>query len=136
MKKILLPGIVIGIVTFIIGMLLTFLFGAIIPGLTDEYSSSCFRAIDDPLMMLFYLYPLILGIALAWFWDKAKSLYKGSSSQRALKLAWTYFIIATIPGMYISYTSFEVSFMMVLTWLIGGFINAFVAGLILTKMNK
>ena len=56
--------------------------------------------------------------------------------QRGLNLAMIYLVIATIPGMFMTYTSFNISLLMVLTWAISGFINVFIIGAVLAKMNK
>jgi len=82
-------------------------------------------------MSIFFAHPFILGIALAWVWDKIK----GSISSDPKKFALGVFAIATIPGMVITYSSFQLSLAIVLSWTIMGLVNAYVAGLILAKMN-
>lgn len=53
-----------------------------------------------------------------------------------MEFAKIYFIIATIPGMFISYTSMQLSLTMVLLWTIVGYLEALIAGLVFTKIKK
>lgn len=136
MKKIIWPGIVAGVVMLVLGMVISYIF-MIMPAVSADYNNSAImRSWQDPLMSLFFVYPFVLGIALAWVWNKSKSLFKGSAWKRGAKFGWTYFIIATIPGMLISYSSFPLSLFTILSWTISGLINAIAAGWIFAKMNK
>ena len=136
MKKIILPGIVAGIVTLILGMAISYLF-MLIPFVNADYNnSSIMRTWQDPIMSLFFLYPFIFGIALAWVWNKSKGLFKGSARKRGTHFGLTYFIIATIPGMLISYVSFPISIFTIISWTVSGLINAIAAGWVFAKMNK
>lgn len=122
-------GIIAGIVLLIVGMGLNWVFGLIFPSLMTEYQNTAiFRSWDDPLMMAFFGYPFIVGIVMAHLWDRLKM-------KDPMELAKFYFLIATIPGMFITYTTFQVSPMMVATWTIMGFIQALVAGFLFTKMK-
>ncbi len=136
MKKIIWPGIVVGIATLIAGMIISYAF-MLFPSVASDYNNSAImRSWQDPLMMAFFLYPFIYGIILAWAWGKSKDLFKGSKNKRAVKFGFAIFLIATIPGMIVTYTSLPYSFMTVLSWTVGGLINSWIAGLILVRMNK
>lgn len=137
MKKIIVPGVIAGVLMAVIGMLVSYLFHAIWPMLATEYANTAlFRAMDDPLMMLFFLYPLLLGLVLAWVWDKTKPLFKGNLWERAVRFAGVYVLVATIPGMLITYSSFQVSLGMTATWTVNGIVNGLIMGLIFAKLNK
>ena len=137
MKKVLLPGLIAGVLMAIAGMIIGQVGNVIWPSLMAEYSNTeMFRAWDDPLMMLFFLYPLILGVSLAWVWDKAKGLFKGNTWDRVWRFAGIYVLVITIPGMLITFSSFQVSLGMTATWTLNGIANAFIAGFIFSKMNK
>lgn len=136
MKKVIVPGLVAGLVMLIVSMVVNMISGVLLPGLMQEYQNTAmFRPWSDPLMQAFMAYPFVLGLALAWVWDKVKGLLGSSPLKKATNLALAYLIVATIPGMFATYTSFAVSLTMVLSWTVSGFINAFVAGLVLDKLN-
>lgn len=122
-------GLFTGVVLLIVGMGLNWLVGMISPSLMNEYQNTAiFRPWDDPLMTAYLGYPFILGVVLAYLWDKLKM-------NNALEFAKLYFVIATIPGMFISYTSFQISQLMVLTWTLVGFLQAYVAGFMFKKLK-
>ncbi|KKT74992.1 MAG: hypothetical protein UW69_C0022G0002 [Microgenomates group bacterium GW2011_GWA2_44_7] len=135
MIKIVKQGLIIGIVNLLVGLIFNQTVGLLFPGITQEYvRSGLFRPWTDPLMMAFFLYPFILGLVLAYFWSRfGKQIEGKTSSAKALNFAKLYFLIATVPGMFVSYTSFRVSALMIGSWTLTGFVEAFVAGWILAK---
>lgn len=130
-------GLVAGIVNLILGIGLMLLFGQVFPTLAGEYKNSAiFRPWTDPLMQAYFAYPFILGIVAAYLWDKTEKQFKAKTpTSKALEFAKLYFVIATIPGMFISYTSFQVSGMMIGTWTITGFVQALGAGWVFAKIK-
>lgn len=122
-------GLLAGVAALIVGFGLNQLVGIILPSITQEYQNpNIFRPWTDPLMMAYFAHPFIVGLVLAYLWDKLKA-------KDPLEFAKLYFIIATIPGMFISYTSFQVSLMMILSWSLIGFLQVFVAGLVFSRIK-
>lgn len=128
-------GLVAGLANLVVGMALTFGLQTVLPSLAKEYQTALFRPWNDPLMTLFFAYPFILGIVAAYLWGLLQSNFKGDSFKKAFQFAKTYFIIATIPGMFVTYTSFHVSIFMVLSWTVIGFVEVYIAGLVFTKIK-
>jgi len=136
MKKIILPGILAGVAILVLGMIVSYIF-MLIPAVAADYSNTnIMRQWQDPLMSLFFIYPFVLGIILAWVWNKSKTLFKGSASKRGCNFGLTIWLIATVPGMFITYTSMPYAFMTVISWTVGGLVNSLAAGGIFAKMNK
>ncbi len=135
MKKILVPGILGGVAALILGMGVSYLF-MLSPIVTADYqNANVMRSWQDPLMSLFFLYPFVEGIVLAWAWSKVKGLFKGSWIRRGVNFGLSIFLIATIPGMLVSYSSFPLSFLTILGWTVSGLVNVCVMGVIAAKMN-
>lgn len=130
MKKIVIPGLAAGVVILIASLILTQIYEAVFPTLILEYYSPLFRQWNDQLMTLFFLYPFILGLALAWLWNKTKKSWK-----TPYDLAIAYFAAATIPGMFVTFTSMPYSPLMVATWTLGGLIYVLCAAFVLQKMK-
>lgn len=126
-------GLLIGIINLAVGMVFNFGFQALVPEISKEYQSGLFRPWTDPLMTAFFLYPFIAGLALAYLWSLLKSVEGKSVSEKALNFAIIYFLVATVPGMFITYTSFQISALMVGLWTLSGLIQAYIAGFILAK---
>lgn len=129
-------GLIAGVAAFIISMGVNFLLEAIIPGLAKEYQNpALFRAWTDPLMMAYFAYPFIFGIVASYLWTIVHKQFTGDAANKAWQFTKLYVIIATIPGMFVSYTSFQISLFMVLSWTLVGLLNAFVAGFIFAKVK-
>jgi hypothetical protein len=136
MRKVLIPGFITGVGMLIVGMIVSWLINLALPNLMMEYRTTLFRPWEDPLMSLYFAHPFVLGLALAFVWDKVKGLLQGGPMKRATHFALAYFIVATIPGMLISYSSFPLSILMILSWTISSLVQAWAAGLVLAKLNS
>ena len=138
MKKVFLPGLVAGIAMLAVSMLVNQFVNMFVPSVAAEYvNSALFRPWSDPLMSLIFVHPFLLGFILAWVWNKVKPLFvSGSVWQKGTRFGLVVWLVASIPGMFISYSSFPVSLSMISSWLISGLISVIVAGWIFAKMNK
>lgn len=134
MKKLLSSGLVAGVVLLALSFGMLYLTILVFPNLAEQYYNPIFRT-DSDRNFLFYIHPFVLGLALAWFWERFKEQFSGYFLLRALELGLVYAIVAVLPTMWITFSSIDVSLTMVLTWLLYGFIQAIVAGIIFTKMN-
>lgn len=137
MKKILLPGIVAGIVMLIVGMVVSQLFGMVVPTLMAEYNNpNLFRPWDDPLMSLYFLYPFYLGIALAWVWDKVKLLVAaGGVLKRGATFGLAFFVVASFPGIFMTYSCHPYSLTMVISLWVGALVQLVCAGVVYARLN-
>lgn len=133
-KRIFTPALISGAV--LLALSFAMLYGAVylFPNVAEEYYNPVFRS-GDSRNILFYLHPFVLSLALAWFWDMTKPVFTGSMIVRDLKLGLVYTLIATLPAMWITFSAIDVSITMILTWLLYGFIQAAVAGLVFARMN-
>ena len=132
-----ISSLAVGAIMLVIGMLIGQLFQIIIPSLKSEYMNpGLFRPWSDPLMLLMYAEPFVIGFILVWLWDKTNTLFKGDTSlEKGLKFGFAYWII-TIPGMIMSYSSFPVSLQLVVSWSVSGLIQTLCAGIYLSKVLK
>ena len=123
-------GLLAGLANLVISFVINWLVGIALPGVSSQYQNiAMFRPWSDPLMMVYFAYPFILGLVAAYLWDKV-------GKPQPLEFAKLYFIIATIPGMFITYTSFQISLTMVLLWAVTGFVQVLVAGWVFTKVRE
>ena len=131
MKKVVKYGLIAGILMAVSGMLLSFLFGIIFPSINAVYQDTMiFRAMNDPLMSLFWLYPIVLGFVFSFIWDKTRKLFKQKKvCKKAMSFAWMYFLVAAVPAFLINVSSFNLPILMVLTWTFMSFVNGLVGGL-------
>ena len=130
-------GLLAGLIILFLGISFNFLLELFIPALANEYKNpNLMRPWTDPLMMIFFAYPFVLGLVSAYFWNLIEKNFIGGTMKKAFQFAKSYFIIATIPGMFISYTTFQISLLMVFSWTVLGFLEVFLAGVIFAKAKN
>jgi len=134
MKKILISGLLTGCILFILSYSGLFLSVRFFPALFAEYNNPLFNS-DGNRDLLFYLHAFVFSMALSWFWDRFKSLFHGSLLVRGLELGLVYTLVALLPVMWISFSALDVTLVMVFSWLIYGFIQATIAGVVLALLN-
>lgn len=137
MKKKIYLGLAAGVALLALMMPISWLLNLVLP-IQGEYSNpnGIFRPLNDPLMSLMFVYPFVIGMALSWLWAGVNKSMKGGMIAKGLQFGFGYWLIATIPGMFITYSSFDVSWMMIATWTISGLIDAMIAGLVFAKLDK
>jgi len=129
-------GLIAGLIMLIISFVMTIILNLIFPQITLEYSTQMYRSWNDPLMLLFYLHPFILGLILSWVWQLTSLIMKGDDITKAVKFTFAYIIIAQIPGMYITFASMNVSLLMIMGWILTNLIQILCGSIIISKMNK
>lgn len=142
MRRIIFIGLLAGITMLIISLAWSAASNALWPQLIHEYQNPViFRSWDDPVMSLFFLHPIIVGVILSWIWSKANHLIKIESRWKRGAAFGLIYWLTTISGMIISYSTFQVSLAIVFSWTVNGLIQAVVAGVFfsyydLLKKNK
>lgn len=134
MKKVLISGLIAGIVLFIIsygGLFLTIKF---FPQFFVAYNNPLFNS-DGSRDTLFYLHAFIISFALSWFWDRFKKLFHGPSVLRGLEFGSVYALVALLPVMWITFSSLDITVTMVLSWFFYGLCQAVIAGILFAKIN-
>jgi hypothetical protein len=85
--------------------------------------------------LFFYTHALVISFALAFFWDRFKSVFKGHILVRGLEFGAVYSLTGLLPILWMTYSQIDVSSSMVLSWFGFGFFQSSVAGIIFAKMN-
>lgn len=134
MKKILLTGLLAGLLLFV------FSYGALC--LAIRWFPSFFVAYNNPLFngdgsrdVFFYAHAFVISLALSWFWDRFKGLFHGSFIARGLEFGFVYALVSIMPVMWITFSAMDVSFPMVISWFIYGMLQAAIAGIVFARIN-
>ncbi len=134
MKKAITVSLVAGVILLLLSLGIIYLSIYVFPSLTEEYFSPTFR-MSGQTDWMFYAHPFVLSFALKWFWERYKGIFKGSLLVRAIEVALVYVIVAMIPVLWLTFSAIDVSVQMVVTWLLYGFVQSFVAGIVFAKLN-
>ena len=127
-----LPALGIGVVLLGLSVLILYISIRFFPNLVETYYSPVFYP-GEQRSYLFFLHPFILALALAWFWDRFKSLFQGPGLLRGIELGIVYVLVATLPSMWITFSAIDVSLTTVLMWCLYGLLQATVAGVLLAR---
>lgn len=134
MKKIVLSGVVAGAVLFVLSILGLFATLWLFPGVAMQYFDPAFRD-QSSRYLLFFAHPFLIAQALSWFWSRFKQTLTGPFLTRGIEFGLIYAGIATLPSMWMIYSTISVSLAMTGTWFLFGLLQGIVSGLIFEKMN-
>ncbi|MFH1520707.1 MAG: hypothetical protein ABID61_03620 [Candidatus Micrarchaeota archaeon] len=131
MKNKYLLAVFIGLLLLMCNTLLSAVFNIIFPTLQSEYVNPVFRPWTDPIMSLFFLYPVVLGVILTYLWIRTKKSWKNG-----IDFGVVLGILMAVPSFIVNVSSFSFSLLMVGSWTLFGFVSVIVAGLALEKLEK
>lgn len=134
MKRVLISGLIAGCILFIVSYGGLYLGIRFFPELFIEYSNPLFNS-DGSRDLLFYSHAFVFSIALSWFWQRFKGHFSGPLVLRGLEFGLVYSMVALLPVMWITFSSLDITVMIVLTWFIYGMAQATIAGLIFAATN-
>lgn len=129
-----MSGLITGCLLFIVSYSGLFLAVKYLPALFAAYNNPLFNS-DGNRDVLFYMHAFIFSFALAWFWDRFKSVFKGAFILRGIEFGLVYAIVALLPVMWISFSALDVTLIMVVSWFGYGLLQAIIAGIILARLN-
>lgn len=134
MKNIIKPALIAGVILFIVSYGGLYLAIQFMPFLFIKYINPMFTS-DSGRDILFYSHAFIVSFALSWFWDRFKTLFRGHYVVRGLEFGLVYGVVSLVPVMWITFSSLDVTFVMVLSWFIYGLCQAMAAGIVFARMN-
>lgn len=134
MKKALLTGLGVSITLLVLSYAALQIGLRFFPSICEEYYNPAFQS-GDGRTTLYFLHPFILGFALLWFWQRFKSIIRGTTLLRGLEFGLVYGVVATLPSMWITFSALNVSAEMVFIWFIYSLVQAMIAGLIFAWFN-
>jgi hypothetical protein len=134
MKKIIVVGLLAGVVLLILSILGLYVTIWFFPGLAAQYYDPAFDSGPDK-YLLYYVHPFVIAMALSWFWNRFKTLLTGSFVTRGIEFGVIYALIAILPALWLTYSAISVSLAIVATWLLFGLLQGLIAGLVFEKLN-
>jgi hypothetical protein len=134
MKKIILSGLLTGVVLLILSVLALYATIWLFPTLAAQYYDPAFDTQADR-YMIYYIHPFVIALALSWFWDRFKGVLTGGFLTKGIEFGLVYALIAIFPVMWLIYSAIDVSLAMVATWWAFGLLQGVIAGLVFEKLN-
>jgi hypothetical protein len=131
-KNIVIGGISAGTVLFVLLFGLNIIMNLVIPYDITKFNGM--RSMNDPVMMLFFVYPFVLAFAAAYVFDIIHPVLPGSGMKKEVLFSTVMLIIVAIPSNFAMFTSMDwpVTFYIGnLIWALTGF---FLTGIIFNKI--
>lgn len=134
MKNIIVKGIVAGFALMIFNLLAIYSIIFFFPKIADEYYNPIF-SMESYKAILYFIHPFLVSFALAWFWQRFKSLFHGSFWFRGFEVGLAYSVVAVFPSMWLIFSTMSVSLPIVLSWFAYGTLQGIVVGIIYAKIK-
>ncbi len=94
------------------------------------------RALDDPVMNLFFFYPFVLAFAAACVFDIIKESLTGTTASKGLMFGGLLFVLITIPSMFVMFSSMDYPIGFYIAQVLEGAIGYPMIGMLFAKIWK
>lgn len=133
-KTIVVSGIVAGIVILVLSMIVStatqILFDYNVLTLVGM------RSVNDPVSMLFFLHPFVVGLAMAILCDFTKKSFIGTAIRKGIVLGLLGWIVYGIPSAFIVFSSMDYPIGFTVNSVIGSLVYMLGAGITIAKLSK
>ena len=133
-KGILVSGLVSGLLIFAVGMIVQIAVQIVSP--YDVLALGGMRSKEDPLMLLFFLYPWVIGFALAIAYSYLGKSLQGTAVHKGLTFGKLMWLVTSLPSAYIVYTSMNYPIAFTATSVVASLIYMPLVGILIAKMMK
>lgn len=131
-KKIVVAGILAGLVIFCLSMAFSSMVQAIWDFNIMELAGM--REVNDPLMVLFFVHPWVLGFALAIVYSYCGKALKGTSWRKGGFFGLLMWVVVALPSAVLVFSSMEYPDGFTVNSIIGPLIYLVVAGAVIEKI--
>lgn len=131
-KQVVVGGIISGTVIIIIDLIFSWITQTIwdynvlkLPGM---------RTIDDPVALLFFIYPWVLGFALSMVYSQLGNTLEGTSTSKGFKFGFLMWIAVGITSAFLVFSSMDYPLGFTVNSVIGSLIYIPLAGIVISKI--
>ena len=104
------------------------------PKIAEQYFDPIFAS-SQKRTWLYFIHPFIVALALKYFWQRFRHMFKGNTIKRGIEVGLVYGMIAILPAMWITFSGISVSISVVVSWMVYGVLQGCIAGVIYAKIN-
>jgi hypothetical protein len=133
-KKFIVSGLVAGLVIFIVSMLFSTVFQALFN--YDVLKLEGMRSVNDPIMILFFIHPWVLGFALVLAYSIFRDCFKGKNWEKAKKFGTAMWVVVTIPSAFMVFSSMNYPLGFTFCSLIGGLVYMILGAYAIVKFYR
>lgn len=130
-KQILMGGITAGILIELIFLLLSSVFQSIFR--YDVLQLAGMRSVEDPVAVLFFVYPFVLAFALAYGYSRFESVLDGKPLMKGWKFGLIMWVIVSVPSAFLVFSSMTYPLGFTVNAIISSLIYMILAGIVIAK---
>ena len=133
-KSVVVSGLVSGLVIFAVGIIVNLAVQAVSP--YDVLKLGGMRSPEDPVTMLFFLYPWVTGFALAIVYSYVGKSLEGTATQKGLRFGLLMWLVSSLPSAYVVYTSMNYPAAFSVSSIVSSLVYMPLAGMAIARMTK
>ncbi len=133
-KKILVSGIVSGFVIAVVFWAFSLAAQSVFS--YDAMKLGGMRDANDPVVMLFFLYPWVLSFAMTIAYAKIGEVFQGSAVWKGKKLGLLAWLLAGIPSAFLVYTSMNYPCGFTVNSVVGSLVYMIAGGITIAKLME
>jgi hypothetical protein len=133
-RTIVLSGLVAGIVVLALSMIISTVTQVLFD--YNVLALAGMRSVNDPVSILFFLFPFVVGVAMAVLYDFTKKSFTGTATRKGLVLGLLGWIVYGIPSAFIVFSSMDYPLGFTVNSVIGSLVYMLGAGITITNMSK
>lgn len=133
-KTIVISGLVAGIVVLALSMIISTVTQALFG--YNVLALAGMRSVNDPVSSLFFLFPFVVGVAMAILYDFTKKSFTGTTTRKGVVLGLLGWIVYGIPSTFIVFSSMDYPLGFTVSSVIGSLVYMLGAGITITRLSK
>jgi len=133
-KTVFISGIAAGIVILVLSMIVSTITQALFN--YNVLALAGMRSINDPVGMLFFLYPFVVALPIAVLYGFTKRSFTGTAMRKGIVLGLLGWIVYGIPSAFIVFSSMDYPLGFTVNSVIGSLIYMLGAGITITSLSK
>jgi len=133
-KTIVVSGIVAGIVILVLSMIVSTATQALFD--YNVLTLAGMRPVNDPVSILFFLHPFVVGLAMAILYDFTKKSFTGTAIRKGIVLGLLGWAVYGIPSAFIVFSSMDYPIGFTVNSVIGSLVYMLGAGITITRLSK
>jgi hypothetical protein len=130
-RPIIVGGIIVGFVIMLIDIIIGGFLQLILP--YDIFQLGGMRKSDDPIMLLFFIHPWVLGFALSFVYSYIGDVLNGNHIAKGWRYGFLMWIVIFVPYAFLVFSSMDYPIGFVVNSIIPPFVYMIVSGVLIAK---
>ena len=132
--KFLMSGVAAGVVILVLSQAMQLIVASIMP--YNVLTLAGMRSVNDPIMILFFLHPFVLGLAMAYAYQHIVGSLKGNEVSKGTSFGALMWLVVSVPSAFLVWSSMNYPIGFTVSSIIGGLLYMLAAGILIAKMSK